>query len=219
MTDNLDGTYLVVWKPHVSGTYTIAVSLFGEQLEGSPFVVHSSTNNPVASKCIVRGDALNPKFVVACALAVPGIACFAFDSQGAGATSVVDRRATDPSLGVGLLVGPAFDSELMVTNTRFFGHALQAIELGGGAHTLLSNNVITENSIAARGNASGVLVRANVSDFIVQGNHIGDLAWAGASQRHGVCVEAGGSDRARLRRGRGSSQLGVFWGKGRRVTV
>ena len=59
VTDNLDGTYLVVWKPHVSGTYTIAVSLFGEQLEGSPFVVHSSTNNPVASKCIVRGDALN----------------------------------------------------------------------------------------------------------------------------------------------------------------
>ena len=82
-----------------------------------------------------------------------------------------------------------------MTNTRFFGHALQAIELGGGAHASVSNNILTENSIAKRGGASGVLVRANVSDFILSANHIGDLAWAGASQRYGIEVEGGASDR------------------------
>ena len=33
---------------------------------------------------LVRGDAVNPKFLVACALALPGIACFALDSAGGG---------------------------------------------------------------------------------------------------------------------------------------
>lgn len=46
------------------------------------------------------------------------------------------------------MVGAAFDSELMVVNTRFFGHALSVIELAGGAHATFSNNIITENSIA-----------------------------------------------------------------------
>lgn len=115
--------------------------------------------------------------------------------QGAGSTTIVDRRKRNPSLGIGLRVGPRFNSELMVTNTRFFGHALQAIELGGGAHASVSNNVLTENSIAKRGGASGIVVRANVSDFILSANHIGDLAWAGASQRYGIEVQGGASDR------------------------
>ena len=59
VTDNEDGTYLVVWKPHVSGVYTVAVSLFGELLPGAPFVVHATTTTPCATKCTVRGEALN----------------------------------------------------------------------------------------------------------------------------------------------------------------
>lgn len=58
VADNCDGTYLVVWKPHVSGTYTIAVSLLGVLLPGAPFTVHTSTCLPCASKCGARGEAL-----------------------------------------------------------------------------------------------------------------------------------------------------------------
>lgn len=58
VTDNLDGTYLVVWKPHVSGIYSVAVSLFGDLLPGAPFNVQAATTIPCATKCCVRGDAL-----------------------------------------------------------------------------------------------------------------------------------------------------------------
>ena len=53
------GTYTVVWKPMVSGRYTIAVSLFGMPLSGSPFncLVHDSA--PWPSQCEVRGDSLH----------------------------------------------------------------------------------------------------------------------------------------------------------------
>jgi hypothetical protein len=88
--------------------------------------------------------------------------------QGAGAKILVDRRQNDSSLGVGVLVGPNFDSEIMITNTRFFGHALQAVEIGGGKHTVISTCVITENSIAVQKNASGVLVKAGVSGTQLQ---------------------------------------------------
>ena len=37
-----------------------------------------------------------------------------------------------------MLIGPAFDSEVMITNTRFFGHALSALEIAGGKHTVRS---------------------------------------------------------------------------------
>ena len=38
---------------------------------------------------LLRGDKLAPKFVVACALALPGIACFAFDSSGGASSSTL----------------------------------------------------------------------------------------------------------------------------------
>ena len=63
----------------------------------------------------------------------------------------------------------------MVTNSRFFGHYKSAVELQGGAHTLLSNNIFSASSLRACGNYSGVLVKSNVSDFILQGNHIGNV--------------------------------------------
>ena len=53
--------------------------------------------------------------------------------QGAGSTAMVDRRAHDSSLGVGLLIGERFNSETMIVNTRIFGHALSGVEIAGGA--------------------------------------------------------------------------------------
>ena len=39
ITDHEDGSYSVTWTPTTSGVYSIAVSLFGFSLEGSPFSV------------------------------------------------------------------------------------------------------------------------------------------------------------------------------------
>lgn len=64
--------------------------------------------------------------------------------QGAGSPVMVDRRANDSSLGVGLLIGAGFNSEVMMSNTRVFGHALSGVEIAGGAHTTISNNVSSQ---------------------------------------------------------------------------
>lgn len=71
VTDHGDGTYLVIWKPYVSGKYEIAVShvpartRFDElgaplsnALPGSPFICEATPTIPCPSKCIVRGDHL-----------------------------------------------------------------------------------------------------------------------------------------------------------------
>lgn len=58
MTDNLDGTYLVIWKPQTSGTYTVALSHRGVPFANSPFSVRVTNSLPAATKCDVRGEAL-----------------------------------------------------------------------------------------------------------------------------------------------------------------
>lgn len=85
----------------------------------------------------------------------------------------------------------------MVTNTRVFGHRLSGVEIAGGAHATFTNNIIGACSIAGRGVASGVLVKAGVSDFIIQGNHIGDVfdGQNSSNTKFGVEIEAGPSDR------------------------
>ena len=115
--------------------------------------------------------------------------------QGAG--SDIYGPVPDETKGVGLFVGPDWNSEVMVVNTRFFGHYLSAVELAGGAHTLLSNNIISASSLRQCGAVSGVLVRANVSDFILQGNHIGNV-FRGEGEvctKFGVEIGPGLSDR------------------------
>lgn len=57
--DNADGSYLCVWKPTVSGTYSIAISHFGSMLPGAPFTLQATTSLPCAARCAVRGDALH----------------------------------------------------------------------------------------------------------------------------------------------------------------
>ena len=59
VTDNQDGTYTIAWKPIVSGTYYIAVSLFGNAIAGSPFQLMVHDPGPYAPKCEVKGAALH----------------------------------------------------------------------------------------------------------------------------------------------------------------
>ena len=78
-----------------------------------------------------------------------------------------------------------------MTNSRVFGHTKGAgVEIMGGAHAVLTNNIIGANKI-------GILVHGGVSDFIIQGNHIGDIFKGSGttSQAHGVQIQAGASDR------------------------
>ena len=53
------GDYIVSWQPGVSGSYHVAVSLFGEQLPGSPFDVLVHDPSPYAQMCTARGEALH----------------------------------------------------------------------------------------------------------------------------------------------------------------
>ena len=50
--------YTCCFKPQTSGELLISVSLYGEQLPGSPFRCAVSTPTPAASNCIVRGEGL-----------------------------------------------------------------------------------------------------------------------------------------------------------------
>ena len=74
-------------------------------------------------------------------------------------------------------IGPDWNSEVMVTNSRFFGHALAAIRLEGGVHTLISNNVIGDSSIRASGSRSGIEVGGGCVVCI--------FSWSGVC---GLCV-------------------------------
>ena len=99
--------------------------------------------------------------------------------------------------GSGLLIGEGWNSEVMVTNSRIFGHARSGIELLGGVHTIIANNVIGDNSNVGRGVASGIFVAANVSDFIISNNHIGAVfsGQGAANTKWGIEIEKGNSAR------------------------
>ena len=56
--DHEDGRYTVTYKCPQSGTYTIAVSVFGVPVPGSPFRVRAAPPEPSASQCELSGEAL-----------------------------------------------------------------------------------------------------------------------------------------------------------------
>ena len=58
IADNGDGTYSVSFKPPSSGKYTIAISLLGEPLPGSPFACNVPTPTAAHDCCLLNGDAL-----------------------------------------------------------------------------------------------------------------------------------------------------------------
>jgi hypothetical protein len=75
----------------------------------------------------------------------------------------------------GIYVGPDWNSEITIVNTRIFGHNRSGVVIAGGAHALVSNNLIGDNSIAGMGLYPGVSVASGVSDFIFTSNHIGAI--------------------------------------------
>ena len=59
ITDRSDGSYMVEYRPYMTGTYSIDVRLEDEPIKGSPFFVTVITLRPEASHCQVRGSALH----------------------------------------------------------------------------------------------------------------------------------------------------------------
>lgn len=57
--DQEDGTYSVEYKAASSGPYTVHVLLHGAPLPGSPWRLDVRMPRPVASQCVVQGNALN----------------------------------------------------------------------------------------------------------------------------------------------------------------
>ena len=58
VNDNGDGSYRVDYKPSTSGAYTIAITLHGVPMPGSPFALTVLVPRADASKSIVRGETL-----------------------------------------------------------------------------------------------------------------------------------------------------------------
>jgi hypothetical protein len=58
----------------------------------------------------------------------------------------------------GVFVGPDWNSEVQLTNSRIFGHHLTGVELAGGRHALVSNTIVGDNSIVGVNASSGVPV-------------------------------------------------------------
>ena len=58
VADNGDGTYRVEYKPSTSGAYSIAITLHGVPMHGSPFPLTVLVPRADASRCNVKGDAL-----------------------------------------------------------------------------------------------------------------------------------------------------------------
>ena len=56
--DNDDGSYKVEYKPSTSGTYSIAITLHGVPMPGSPFALTVLAPRADASRCMLRGEAL-----------------------------------------------------------------------------------------------------------------------------------------------------------------
>jgi hypothetical protein len=145
------------------------------------------------SNCYVQGSKLRNGIYVA--------ATWNSEIQIVRAVAIHYQRRAAKILSLWYLQAPAPDSQLMhchhtQVNSRIFGHNQSGIVLGGGAHALISNNMIGDNSVGGVGQHSGVLVLAGASDFILSTNHIGAVfkGQASSAQKAGVEIEAGVSD-------------------------
>ena len=58
VNDNNDGSYTVEYKPSTSGSYSIAITLAGRSMPGSPFALTVLVPRADASRCSIRGNSL-----------------------------------------------------------------------------------------------------------------------------------------------------------------
>ena len=59
ITDRGDGSYMVEYRPWLTGNFQVCITLQGCNISGSPYEVGIVNIRPEPRRCIVRGDALN----------------------------------------------------------------------------------------------------------------------------------------------------------------
>ncbi len=83
--------------------------------------------------------------------------------------------------------GITFDSSRIIENDEY------GLVLDGGAHITISDSQVIDNNKTNNPTYHGIIVNSGVSDFLIEGNQIGNILGTG-HQRYGVVVGAGGSD-------------------------
>lgn len=59
LIDRGDGTYMCEYRPWLTGSFAVSVTLDQQHINGSPYELTIITLRPDASRCVVRGDALS----------------------------------------------------------------------------------------------------------------------------------------------------------------
>ena len=59
LIDRGDGTYMCEYRPWLTGSFSVSITMGGAHIKGSPYELSVITLRPDASRCIVRGEALH----------------------------------------------------------------------------------------------------------------------------------------------------------------
>lgn len=96
--------------------------------------------------------------------------------------------------GHGIRIMSTFRGEGTISGSRIFGNTNHGILMQAPGFSIV-NNQIGDNSVATANTYDGIAVAANLNDFVITGNQIGNLIGvSGNNQRYGVSVAAGTSD-------------------------
>lgn len=95
----------------------------------------------------------------------------------------------------GIVFGSNYRGEGSIVNSRIMGCWNNGILINGGEDYVIVGNVIGDNSQAGSGSYHGITIAANLNQFTITGNKIGDvLGSSGNNQGYGVFVSAGTSN-------------------------
>lgn len=96
--------------------------------------------------------------------------------------------------GGGVTIGATWSGEIIITGSRIVGNWANGVLINGGVNCDISHNIIGANSQGGSGTYHGITVAANVNEFTIVGNKIGDLHSATEMQGYGVFVLTGTSN-------------------------
>jgi len=97
--------------------------------------------------------------------------------------------------GSGVVYGAGWSGESVITATRIVGNWQHGVMISGGVSADISHNVIGANSQGGSGTYHGIAVSANVNEFTIIGNKVGDLHSLVEKQGYGILVNAGTSNK------------------------
>ena len=185
------GNASVVWLDMASGANTLRLDNVG--LIHGGIGLRLSSEDPTGTPGVSPG---RPLFVFANDLEIDFPLMNAIQLDQGETVTLSNAYLQGSQTKNGIFVGPGFNSELQVTNSRIFGHSLSGIVLGGGRHHLFTNNIVGDNSIVGVNVSSGILVKENVSDFIITSNHVGAVFKQQIQSQHkyGIEIEKGSSN-------------------------